>query len=123
MLIEATLAVARKMVAYLLAVHRRKTTESHSAQTARSCRLPTERRRLNSRGSLGLFQDWQSAAGFALKAAGFDFPLSLRRRPALVPFLRTNLISTVADALDVMPERHTYLPHRSISPRFKLPCQ
>src|SRR5438105_12702298 len=63
---RATLAVARKMVAYLLAVDRReqdfvtaedkarrperplmrgKHTGLHSAQTARSCCLPTERRR------------------------------------------------------------------------------
>ena len=71
---RATLAVARKMVAYLLAVDRGKNgtscpqkitrerrprnlrlgknKRSHSAQAARSCRLPTERRRSNSRGSL-----------------------------------------------------------------------
>ena len=72
---RATLAVARKMVAYLLAVDRRerefvpaegrsysgglnsrcgrkKITGLHGAQTARSRSWPTERRRSNSRGSL-----------------------------------------------------------------------
>jgi hypothetical protein len=43
----------------LTAAWERKTTESYSAQTARSCWLPTERRRSTSRGALGLFQDWQ----------------------------------------------------------------
>jgi hypothetical protein len=66
-----TLAVARKMVAYLLAVDRqqrdlrllknaglrqhkycRNKQDEQIAQTARSCMLPTERRRSNSRGSL-----------------------------------------------------------------------
>ena len=68
---RATLAVARKMVAYLLAVDRqqrdftpaeerrtaaaeycRNQQDEQNAQTARSCRLPTERRRPPSRGSL-----------------------------------------------------------------------
>lgn len=71
---RATLAVARKMVAYLLAVDRgqrdfvpfadserggieprpsgRKTTGSRSAQNCQVLRLPTERRTANSRGSL-----------------------------------------------------------------------
>jgi Transposase IS116/IS110/IS902 family len=68
---RATLAVARKMVAYLLGVDRqqrdfvpaeeRRTPQLESchkiswmnkAQTARSCRLPTERRSSSSRGSL-----------------------------------------------------------------------
>ncbi len=69
---RATLAVARKMVAYLLAVDReqrdfipaedaglrqpegcrRTKNRMNNAQTARSCILPTERRRSNSRGSL-----------------------------------------------------------------------
>src|SRR5437899_12504108 len=68
---RATLAVARKMVAYLLAVDRqqrdftpaeerrtaaaeycRNQQDEQNAQTARSCRLPTERRRSHSRGSL-----------------------------------------------------------------------
>src|SRR5258708_7449207 len=66
-----TLAVARKMVAYLLAVDRqqrdlhllknaglrqhkycRNKQDEQIAQTARSCMLPTERRRSSSRGSL-----------------------------------------------------------------------
>jgi hypothetical protein len=79
---RATLAVARKMVAYLLAVDRgnrdfalqkitgarwpkpppageKKTTGLHSAQTARSCRWPTERRRFTPEALSELFRDWQ----------------------------------------------------------------
>jgi transposase len=49
---RATLAVARKMVAYLPPSGEKKISGFHSAQAARSCRWPTERRRSNSRGSL-----------------------------------------------------------------------
>jgi hypothetical protein len=65
---RATLAVARKMVAYLLAVERQQRdfvpAEERQAQTARSRRLPTERRRSHSRGSprivLGLAENTNS---------------------------------------------------------------
>jgi hypothetical protein len=77
---RATLAVARKMVAYLLAVDRRqkpsylqkskygsginrclreKTRNYTARRAARFRRLPTERRRAISQGSTGLFRDWQ----------------------------------------------------------------
>ena len=78
---RATLAVARKMVAYLLAVDRgerafvplenrrgarpnrrcqkEKITGLHRAQPARSCKWPTGRRRSTPEASVELFRDWQ----------------------------------------------------------------
>jgi hypothetical protein len=52
-------------------------------------------------------------AAFALKTAGFDFSLVIS---AIVPFLRTNLISTLADAFDVNGEAQLLTPRNCISP-------